>query len=535
MTDMTSRSSARKDSTRDGIEHRGTEGALLTNLQPRWGSAALAFIIVVTAVVEARTAMTRPFWYDELCTVAVASQHSAAAIWSALASAVDAQPFFFHMVSAAGAGLAGGSEFGYRLPGLVGFLWVPVCLYVFVARRAGVIAGLIAAIIPILSGFEPYAAEARPYGFWVGCLAVALVCWQQLERSRWAVVPFAVALWMAVASHYYGILSVPAFVLGEAIRWHRTRQLRLAVWIPLALCVAPLFFALPLIRTIRTTYGDHFWAQNNRLFLLLTYSQLTGLGEVLTAGIMFILFVLLVNLSFPVIRRAQPWIRPQPNDRIRPEECVAALYLLTVPIVTSIALTLTHGGMVMRYVLPTVLGLSIATAFVVTDLGANIAPLVLAVLIVSFGFSYLGRGLFVFRGQSGVAVENSALPAVERLIAPLPPDIPVVVSSGLDYLPLAFYAGPATRNRLVNLVDPKEALAAINTDTVDINGPLLARYLPLNVRDFSAFRATHHRFFLLSSGNTFDWWPGRFVREGHTVTLRGAAGGYRLYEVVLAG
>jgi hypothetical protein len=284
--------------------------------------------------------------------------------------------------------------------------------------------------------------------------------------------------------------------------------------------------------TIRDVYGGHFWARNNRVSLVFSYYRLTGAGEIFTVGLVAALFVTLLNRAVPALRPLQLFLRPAPEHRIRPEECLAALFLLALPAVTAVALTLTHGGLVMRYVVPTILGVSIGAAFAVTEMGSGIATIVLTVLLVNYGFTTLMRGLYVFRGQSRAPIANSVVPQVEHMLAGVSPDLPLVVSSGVDYMQLAYYS-PSLRSRMLTIVDPAGAVQAINTDSVDREEPILARYLPLNVLDYRTFRASHRRFLLFSSSTPYDWWPERFIREGHVLTLRAQQGASRLYEVDL--
>src|SRR5262245_13826661 len=205
----------------------------------RWGIWVLAALLLPAVVTEVRSASTRPFWSDEVCTFAVASRRAPAAIWEALAHATDTQPPFFYILTALPQYIVTDPHLAYRIFPMAAFFLVPFCVYLFVARRVGVAAGLVAALIPLSSGFQGYASEARPYSLEVAFFALALVCWQRLDRSRWYGVPLALALASAVASHYYAVMALPAFVAAEALRWYRTREWRVAAWAPFVVAVLP--------------------------------------------------------------------------------------------------------------------------------------------------------------------------------------------------------------------------------------------------------------------------------------------------------
>jgi Dolichyl-phosphate-mannose-protein mannosyltransferase len=500
----------------------------------RWGLLVLVALIVPALVLELRSAQTRPYWYDEICTAALASLGTPSAIWDSLAKGVDTQPPLFFFVTALGRKLVANDHVAFRLPAMVGFFAVPFCLYAFVSRRLGVLSGLVAAVVPLVSGAQDYASEARPYGFEIGCFAVALLCWQRLERSRWYSVPLAGFLAAALGVHYYAILVLPGFALAELVRLYRTRRFRLSAWVPMIVSVAPVIVALPLMRVMKGLYADHFWSHDTLLSLAVAYSSLTGLGSVLTAGAIAVLLGLLsVRIFGRSVTPLHASLIESAHDTVPLEESVIAAFLLCLPVVVFVALKFTQGGLMMRYVLTTVLGLSIASAFAAAWVGRRATAALLVVLLVSYGCTSALRGRLLFHVRSASPAENSIAPAVEQMLRDVPSPHDVVVSSGPDYFQLVRYASPETQARMRTLVDPEAALQAIQTDSVDIEEPLLRPYLPINVQRFSDFRQPARRFLLLSSATMFDWWPARLVRDGHQLILRKQEGDWRLFEVQL--
>jgi hypothetical protein len=493
----------------------------------RWGFLVLLVVLLPTIAIEVRTALTRPFWNDEIYSATVASLASPVAIWQALSNAVDTMPPFFYILTSWGAFLISDVHLAYRLPALVGFFCVPVCLYFVVARRLGVVNGWIAALLVLVSGVQAYATEARPYGFVIGCLAFAVLAWQRLDKSRWWALPFAVAITAAVASHYYAVLAMPAFALGEALRWYRTRERRLFVWLAFVVCLTPILAALPLINIVRSVYGGHFWARSTIRGIVFSYSTLTGLGSFTMPAVIVVAAFIAIDgvkgLTARVMRRTG----------FLPEEAALAFVLIALPLITYVAAKLAHGGLLMRYILPTMLGLAMATSAGVAQLGRSATFTLLAVLILTQGFASLTHGVAVFRGQSSIVAQNSGSPQLEEMLAKLDAEIPVVVSSGTDYTSLAYYSSARIRDRLFTLADMPTAIETVGTDSVERAGTILQKYLPLNVKEFSEFRRVHQRFYLYSTGNQFDYWPGLLMRQGHLLKLRASRGAIRLYEVQL--
>jgi len=64
--------------------------------------------------------------------------------------------------------LFGAGPFGIRLPSLLGYLMMQVCLYIFVRRIAPERAAVFALAFPALNTTLIYASEGRPYALMLG-------------------------------------------------------------------------------------------------------------------------------------------------------------------------------------------------------------------------------------------------------------------------------------------------------------------------------------------------------------------------------
>jgi hypothetical protein len=497
----------------------------------RWGSLVLVAVFLPSVIIELRNASTRPFWFDELFTVAIAALGTPSAIWNALLTAVDSQPPLFYFFTHIASFLSANEQLAYRIPALFGYFCTLFCVYAFVERRVGFAGGLMAALVASLSGLHVYAVEARPYGLELGFLALGLLFWQKLENSKWFSIPFALCLATAVALHYYAILVVPALFLAEAFHTHRTRKVRWAVWCSLFCMITPLILASAHIRLLRTTYGPQYWSHANLSRLLQSYLDLTSFGA-LTAGVVIVLFTIMLTRLFPT--SLKDLLPRRFVDQLTAEECVLVAYLLLLPVPTYLAAKLTQGGLIMRYVLPSALGLAIGGGFSITWLGRRATIVLLAILAASYSGSLVMEVKLVLRDRSAVAADNSSSRDLEQLLQRFPSPRPVVVSSPVDYLPLAHYGSSELAARILTVVDEREAISAVGTDQVDHSAALFRRYdATAKIEQFANFRATTRHFLLFSTGTTFDWWPQRLSREGHLVKLRHSQGQNRLYEVEL--
>jgi hypothetical protein len=110
-------------------------------------------------------------------------------------------------------------------------------------------------------------------------------------------------------------------------------------------------------------------------------------------------------------------------------------------------------------------------------------------------------------------------------------DLPLVVSDGVDYLPFVYYAPPELAGRLVDVVDPPNAVAYLGMDSIDKSLIGLRSCYPLRVYDFPAFASEHSTFLLYSSGSTNDWWPRRLANNGYSLEVVAAEKGRKIYLV----
>jgi hypothetical protein len=104
---------------------------------------------------------------------------------------ISLEPPPYHVLAHAAMQLFGPTAFALRLPALLGYLLMQLCLFFFVRNLTedtthngfGARAGLVAMAIPALTWTMYYGAEGRPYGLLLGSYALAVLCWQ-LAASR---------------------------------------------------------------------------------------------------------------------------------------------------------------------------------------------------------------------------------------------------------------------------------------------------------------------------------------------------------------
>ena len=116
---------------------------------------SIAGIATVSAVYFADIflkASQKCFWFDELFVVYLCRLPSFRDTWTAVVHGADFNPPLFYLMTRGAQRLFGEGLIATRLPEIVGVWLFCMCLFLFVARRAGVISGFIAGAFPFYFG-----------------------------------------------------------------------------------------------------------------------------------------------------------------------------------------------------------------------------------------------------------------------------------------------------------------------------------------------------------------------------------------------
>jgi hypothetical protein len=209
----------------------------------------LVVFVVLTAAISLVWSHNKMMSQDELYAFHTDSVRSVAElvevqrVWP-----ISLDPLLVHLLSHEGMRVFGVGAFALRLPALVGFLLMQICLFFFVRDLAGERAGLVAAVFPALTATLFYSAEGRPYGLMLGLYALALLCWQVAARRvsiptfdavklapnvghprTWPLIGLAVAIAATINAHYFGVLLLGPICAGELVRTVMRRRVDWAV------------------------------------------------------------------------------------------------------------------------------------------------------------------------------------------------------------------------------------------------------------------------------------------------------------------
>jgi hypothetical protein len=191
---------------------------------------------------------------------------------------------------------------------------------------------------------------------------------------------------------------------------------------------------------------------------------------------------------------------------------------------------------VARYALPWVWGFSVLTAWSAAALSRRprLTAVVMAVTFLGWTAGKEAASARLLRADPPTLSETRAALLGER-----DGTLPIAVTHGHVYLPLAAYAPPEIVSRLVALTQPDRITARMGSRSGDAALIGLAKWAPLQVEDFDAFVRSHRRFLLYGPPM---WLTGELRAAGARLTLKGEdeqvapfamsdPGGAFLYEV----
>lgn len=483
-----------------------------------YGFIALLTYAIVRSIFQVAW---RPFWFDEILTWAVVKQPSIPAIWSFLARAADGQPPMFYIVERFFRHLIPNDQIALRMPSLIAFSGMLVCIFAWVRKYSGGIVALLCAGVIVVSPLIDYAEEARPYALVAACIAFALFSYERADKRVWTVL-FGASLMFAQSLHYYAIFPVASFGIAEAVYAVRVRKIRWGVWSAIALAILPLAICWPLLKSFKAYYGQHYWSKPNSWSLFLTYYALLRplfpgfVGATARAVITGALTLGVLGVALLLGLRAY---RNRTDEQPSVQVLAAVAALLALPFTVFLATTLVHGGFTERYTLPTLIGMAAALGYMMRSQG-KLAMVLAAILLVGclarmeYRFWTLQRG--------AVWYVNCDVDGIQKLVASAGhEDLPVVVSDSMDMLPLSYYA-PSVWKRYVAILDPEQAVKFAGSDSNDLELKIVKDVVAMQTDSFESFAAKHEAFLLYSSSYgawSSDWWPVYLTSNGYSVKV----------------
>src|SRR5262249_8013500 len=177
----------------------------------------LAVISVYTAVRGITGAAAKPLLLDELLTLTIARQPDIHGVWKAVQSAFDGHPIPFYLIERIALHASNNVEIALRLPSILAFPCLLICIFSFARRSYGEIAALFSVTLILVTDlFDTYLVDARPYSMLMACIGLALVCYQRIGTPVYRLL-FPLALLCAESLHYFAIFAMAPFGIAELV------------------------------------------------------------------------------------------------------------------------------------------------------------------------------------------------------------------------------------------------------------------------------------------------------------------------------
>jgi len=419
-----------------------------------------------------------------------------------------------------------------RLPSIVTFCLMCLCLSLIVWRYAGAIYGAAAFFMPFATALRSWGSLSRPYAPLLGFSALALLCWGRLQDPelrhvrRWRVA-FILSLAATFSTHFYSITILFPLALAELAKWRIRKRvdwptllctavafIPYLIWSPVLVASARTFlphpFHSPPIKSLYEFYGD----------MLFSLPWVGALLMMLLAGA----YIGLSNLD------GQP--RKQINPTVRPLMVFCAGCLL-LPVCGAVSEAMKMSLYGPRMSLISLFGLIVGLPLVIDLAGARkVAGLALFAAMAGNAAMVAAQGAIRLRGREA---PYPVLAEFRNLIQEPHPDI--VIPETNVFLPLVETNREDPENSLLYLFDTTKQLAIRGSDTPDvasrtIQGRSRARLLP-----FDSYVATHPRFYLALATDVkdIDAWQFKYLLNQMHATFRwlGSVEGWNVYSVDL--
>jgi hypothetical protein len=468
-----------------------------------------AVLLVISVIYFAGTALrarARPFWFDEIITLAAAQQPNLSATLKA-ARMIDAIPPFTHLIIHLVTRLFGTGEVVSRIPAMLGFWVFCLCLFGFVIRRVGMFFALTTLFLPFATDSYGYSFETRCYGILLGWGGLALFCWQSAAAGKKrtpALIGLSVALAGATLSHYYAVFILLPLAGGELLRTLRRRRIDWSIWMAYAVGLIPLALSIPAIRAVMKA-NTHPWARAHIRDYLDYYE-----GQFQHAIPFAVIAVVLLAGYFILaeLKREPP---DAARNRMPDYELFAAILLLAIPVAAiTAALLIPPHFFTERYAMLAIAGFAVLTPAIAARLAAGRAGIG-AVLVIAATVPFIGELSQAARGFKNPFDEEPMLrQALESS--------PVVVSDGILFLQAWYYAPEAARQRLAYVADIASAVRYRGSETINLNLLSIARVLPVPVIEYRNFAAPGKQFLIYSDGRS-SWLIPKLLAEGGAVSV----------------
>lgn len=492
-------------------------------------------LLLLTAAIALLWSHAKLLSQDEifvLQTDSVSSVHQLIHIQRTFPISLD--PLVYHLLAHACTKILGPTPLALRLPSILGFLLMQLCVFFATRHIAGPRAAIIAMAFPALTATLFYAPEARPYGLLLGFYALAFLAWQtatrraesQTESRTAALILLAVTIALTLNTHYFGILLLVPLCLAELARTFKRRRLDLPVIAAILLGIVGILGTLP-FQPAAAQFRKHYYntgaislraiSQAYRS-LFVSYNTQPLSIQRLTDTLLILFALVLIALCVRRLRRPTAISLPTP-------ELTFLLALAALPLFgVLLAVFVTHSIEV-RYVLSALIAISIFVAIAAApwlrtraDWSGVLTLLILAIL--------LGGSLRIHDEQHQTTRELASLilpPAIKSQLLALPDSHLYIQDMGRFEVASYYEPDPTVRSRIALLYSRDEELRYDHHDTASLTADHMRHFTGFPIVPYEQLQQQPGAHLLVLYHSGWDWTDQALAASHARVTPLGPA------------
>lgn len=427
-------------------------------------------------------------WLDELITLHIARQGSAAAIWNALAQGADPNPPVTHLLVHYARLAFGDHELAYRLPAIAGYWIGMVSLFAFLLRRLPAIWAMAGTVLSMAMAAFDYSFESRSYAIFYGLAMLAVLGWSvTVDRASSraartiALAAMIFALAAGISTNYFAVLAFLPIAGGELARtldrlYPRSgsrgyarpslmRAIDFRVWIGLAVAGSTLLAYRAMIEHSIAQFAPYAW---NKVSIDQVFDSYTEMVEVVLYPVLALFALALV---FWVVSRQLAPLRDYGRDRLSHRwigpvlfpgtwrlpvplhEGVAIFFLMAYPILGYIIASIRGGMLSPRFVIPVSFGFAIAATLVAFQLFHQLRHAGAVMLCFVLAWFMARESVVAYWYAQQKQAFYKVVDRIPEAEASVPANAPIVIPDPLLALTFQHYAPAALARRVVIPVD----------------------------------------------------------------------------------
>ena len=505
-------------------------------------------ILLLTAAIALCWSHVKLLSQDEifvLQTDTVSSVHQLIHIQRAFPISLD--PLVYHLLAHACTKIFGPTPLALRLPSILGFQLMQLCIFLATRRIAGPRAALIAMAFPALTATLFYAPEARPYGLLLGLYALTFLAWQtatqstpdlssrpEVSRSEAgverpavpnrtpALILLAVAIALTLNTHYFGILLLIPLCLAELARTLQRRRLDLPVILAILLGIAGVYATLP-FQPAASEFRKHYYNAGAITLRAISQAYRSLFVSYSTAplSIQRLADALLVLFALALIALTLRRLRRPTSITLPPAELTFLLALAALPLFgVLLAVFVTHSIEV-RYVLGALIAISIFVAIDVEPWLRNRTawPAILTLFILAI----LAGGIFRIRDENQKTKQDLAAlilpPALKAQLLALPDSHLYIQDMGHFEVASYYEPDPQVRSRITLLYSSPEEIRYDRHDTVSLTAEHMRHFTGFTIVPYSQLQQQPGAHLLVLYHSGWDWTDQALAADAQTTPL----------------